>query len=291
MSSFYKNMRSTQIKVGIFITISLLILILSYGWLKDWFLGSKDETISILFDNANSIDKGSSVYYRGVRIGRVVNLTINNEGVLVDISVLKDAFITNDSVFIIRDKDMLGTKIVDITPGNSPIRINNNIVYNGTSMSGLSDLISRLIGLTISFEEIIVNMPLNNSFFAKIDDIFTATNNVISELEALVINVNNSEIFDIVSDIKEISSKLDTIIVDTTEQIGNTFTNLDTFLMKSDMFISALQDNLEKEDSNLNMLFNDKVLYENLLNSTKEIETLIKDIKENPRKYFKFSVF
>ena len=36
---------------------------------------------------------------------------------------------------------------------------------------------------------------------------------------------------------------------------------------------------------------NDEALYNNLMNSSKELELLIKDLKSNPKKYVHFSVF
>ena len=38
------------------------------------------------------------------------------------------------------------------------------------------------------------------------------------------------------------------------------------------------------------MLINDQDLYLNLEKSSKELETLIKDIKENPNRYVSFSI-
>ncbi|MDP3353611.1 MAG: MCE family protein, partial [Flavobacteriaceae bacterium] len=36
---------------------------------------------------------------------------------------------------------------------------------------------------------------------------------------------------------------------------------------------------------------NDKELYENLKNASKEMEELLKDVKENPKRFVHFSIF
>jgi phospholipid/cholesterol/gamma-HCH transport system substrate-binding protein len=48
---------------------------------------------------------------------------------------------------------------------------------------------------------------------------------------------------------------------------------------------------LESGDGSMAKLLNDKELYENLKNTSKEMEELLKDVKDNPKRYVHFSIF
>ena len=291
MSHFYKNIKKTEFKVGIFVTISFIMLFFSYSWLNDWFISSKNDIIKVQFDNANNLDKGSSVYYRGVRIGRVSSISIENYGVIISLSVTKNIFIANDSNFVIKDKDMLGSKIVDITPGISTSTLNPDLLYFGTSSSGLSSLISRLIQLADKFEVMLQQIPLNDGLFERIEGIISNTENTMSGMEFFVNNLNNQDLFVLITEMKSVLSSFDGFINETNTNMLDTFTRLNNLLVNSNHIVDIMKANIENEDSNINKIFNDKELYENLVNSTKQLEALIIDVKENPRKYFRVSVF
>ena len=48
---------------------------------------------------------------------------------------------------------------------------------------------------------------------------------------------------------------------------------------------------IEKGEGNAGLLLKDDKLYKNLESSTKKLDALIEDIKQNPKRYLKFSVF
>jgi len=55
--------------------------------------------------------------------------------------------------------------------------------------------------------------------------------------------------------------------------------------------INNLQENIFREEGLIYRLLNDEELYDSLIKSANELETLLNDIRKNPRRYFRFSVF
>ena len=55
--------------------------------------------------------------------------------------------------------------------------------------------------------------------------------------------------------------------------------------------IQAITEKILQEDNSLNKLITEKELYENLLKATANLDSLLKDIKKNPKKYFQIKVF
>ena len=54
--------------------------------------------------------------------------------------------------------------------------------------------------------------------------------------------------------------------------------------------LDEISKKISDSEGSLGMFINDKDLYTNLENSSKELEALIKDIKLNPKRYFGFSL-
>ncbi|MCL2063331.1 MAG: MlaD family protein [Candidatus Cloacimonetes bacterium] len=291
MAHFYKNMKKTELKVGIFVIISLLLLFFSYSWLNDWFLSGRNDTIQVLFDNVSNLEKGSSVYYRGVRVGRVSALRIELDGVIVEMSIIKDTFIDKNAVFLIKDRDVMGTKMVEIFPGDSFDRLNTNDIYRGTSLPGLVDLITRLSELMESMDILLSKIEFNEDFIERIDRIISNTDNSLRGLDVLIGKINDSDIFEVFSDLRNISSRFEDLMNDTSNSLVTTFALMDTLLLNTTVFMDFLHENIAKEESNLHRFLNETELYDNLLNSAKELESLINDVKENPRKYFRITIF
>jgi phospholipid/cholesterol/gamma-HCH transport system substrate-binding protein len=221
----------------------------------------------------------------------VNSLHIVAEGVLVNLSILGDVFIDKGSSFVVKDHDMMGTKSVDIVPGNSGERVQAGEIYNGRSLPGLTDLIPSLNVLSDRFETLLIALEQNDELFKKIDQIITNTDSGIAEIQNLLTNLNTSDIWSAFTEIRNASYSVVNLVNDNTEGLLSTFAKLDTLIIQSTGLISNLHDNVSKEDGNLHRLLNDDELYDNLVRSVKEIETLINDIKQNPRRYFKFSIF
>ncbi|MCK4654623.1 MAG: hypothetical protein KAU01_09255, partial [Candidatus Cloacimonetes bacterium] len=103
------------------------------------------------------------------------------------------------------------------------------------------------------------------------------------------------------SNASEISERLSRIIKNNEENINQTFalsseviTKLNKTLNKMEDVTQNFQeisDKMLQEDSSFNRLITEKDLYENLLKATVSLDSLLKDIKENPKRYFKIKVF
>ena len=55
--------------------------------------------------------------------------------------------------------------------------------------------------------------------------------------------------------------------------------------------IDKITNQINNKEGSLGLLINDKQLYNNLQNASKELEQLLRDLKDNPGKYVQFSVF
>ena len=291
MSHFYKNIREIEVKVGFFVIICLLILFLSYSWLLNWFLGNKYITVKVIFDSVGSLEKGHSVYYRGVLVGRVRSMEITNDGVLVNLYVEKGTNFQTTDLFYVKDKDMMGTKMVDVVPGKIPKPLINQSIYQGQNIPGLADLVAKFNYLTEYLEVFIAKIESNGELFAQLEKIINRVDQSLIGAQGIIDDLNKSDLLLSFTELKKASSSIVELTEGLAEPLDTAFTQIDSFITTTQILVNSIQKNLDNEDSNFNKIFNDEELYNNLVDSTKEVKFLLEDIKENPKKYFKFSVF
>jgi phospholipid/cholesterol/gamma-HCH transport system substrate-binding protein len=78
------------------------------------------------------------------------------------------------------------------------------------------------------------------------------------------------------------------------EKIDAIITNLEDFSRSLDelsTLMAEINRKIQEKEGSVGRLMGEEELYENINEASEELKLLLEDIKKNPRKYFKFSVF
>ena len=123
--------RNKSIKLGLFISIGITILILGIYiiGLRQSIFGTSLNVRGI-FTDVRGLQIGSNIRFAGIDIGAVRNITIiNDTSILVDFMLDKDVkkFIRKDSKAVVTVTGLLGNKVVNIMPGS----FNSEIIEEG----------------------------------------------------------------------------------------------------------------------------------------------------------------
>ena len=102
------------------------------------------------FNDANGLQKGNSVRYVGVHVGKVEKVTPSRNGVDVTMKIDKGTEIPRDSKIVITTDGLLGEKIVSISPGADRSHLLADGDYidgkQGKTMDDMMDSASKLMG-------------------------------------------------------------------------------------------------------------------------------------------------
>lgn len=138
--------RGLELKVGIFVAVGLAILaalVVQFGRLGEGFKTTYDLTIH--FEDASGLLKGSDVLLGGAKIGQVSEqprLVANGPGVDVPLRIYDYAHIPVGSKFLIGSSGLLGDRYVTVNPpsGKPTGYIAAGARIEGTREQGISDL-------------------------------------------------------------------------------------------------------------------------------------------------------
>lgn len=128
--------KRSELIVGIFILTGLVLLgglILQFGRFSEYFAGNY--TVTLVFDDASGLIKGSEVRMGGARIGRVAKIPELNEAVQVEVvlAIDKTIRIPADSSYQISSATLLGDKLIIVTP---PATMSGAFVAPGSHLRG-----------------------------------------------------------------------------------------------------------------------------------------------------------
>lgn len=142
---------SAEAKVGLVTIVGVLlftfvVLTLAHAEI----FGKPGFVVHTEFKDANGLQKGNSVRYVGVHVGKVESVKPSRDGVDVAMKLEKGTEIPRDSKVTVTTDGLLGEKIVSITPGNDK----NHLLVDGDYIDGsqsknmddMMDSASKLMG-------------------------------------------------------------------------------------------------------------------------------------------------
>lgn len=135
-----------ELKVGIFVALGLAMIagfVVEFGRLGEGF--KTYYNLTIRFQDASGLLKGSDVLFSGAKIGRVADyphLVREGQGVAVPLRIYDYVKIPKDSKFTIGSSGLLGDRFVAVSMPPAPFKefIPKNSTVEGARQTGIDDL-------------------------------------------------------------------------------------------------------------------------------------------------------
>ena len=303
-----------EVKVGILVTVSLAALLWGLNYLKGKDVFKSRKKYFAVYNSVDGLVASNPVFMNGFRIGIVnsINFMPDKSGrLLVSLLIEDDVFISRNSIARIYNSDLIGTKALRIDLGNENEPLSNGDTLYAEVEVGFADKVGKeLTPLREKTERLIVSIDSMVHMMKKVLDPNTQNN-----IQSGVAHMNNTmAAFDemLNSDKGKLKIMLDNLasitsnLKENNEQITNIITNLSsiTDTLVGEHFVNTIA-NAEKVmeethimmakinngEGSLGQLVNNKSLYNNLDSTAFNLDALLKDMKENPKRYVHFSVF
>jgi phospholipid/cholesterol/gamma-HCH transport system substrate-binding protein len=286
-----------EVKVGLFVLIGVAAFLVALFTLTDvgTFRGRYYTTTTI--ESAGGMRSGDPVQMRGVNIGRVTDFTMVPGGVAVTLEIYNRYDVPEDSRVAVRSAGLLGGMVVEVVPGTSSERANQEDVLSGTIEADLMSSAGALgsqAGTVLDRATLLLSDETVGSVGASaaelqvlLGDLAALAAQQRQELAGLSASLRRSaegverattgpELEQAVSNIEQLTARLD----QTTVTLGAASSSLETVLGR-----------VERGEGTLGKLTTDSSLYDNLNAAASSLQELVADIREDPRRYLNISVF
>ena len=296
---FYQNKKNTEFKVGLFTIIAIIVLAASYMWFTET-LQSKDMTlVKVKFHNAGNVEVGSSVTVSGVKKGRVKKIEVAPDGVVIDLQVQVDFPLKQGTQFSVIESNLMGDVQVEIIPSTIGEELDLSLIQNGEKRYGLMKLVSELSSVVVDFQMIIDKIAGDGNFVMQLDSVIDTTQMVIGKINKSL-DKNTGEFEKLIQNANQLTAKLNKLVTTNEESISNSLeksseviasvnSTLDD-IKETSTSIRKITDKMQNEKNTINKLMNDEALYKNLMRSSARLDSLLKDIKDNPKRYFNIKI-
>lgn len=312
---------SNELKIGVLATVAIVLFIIGYNFLKGTDVFSSTDTFYARYNEVDGLGLSNFVKIKGLNVGRVTDLVLEkgkDGNIIVEFTVDEDFKLPKGTVARIISSDLLGTKAINLELADTTIFYQNGDTISSALQESLSKSVQAELlpvkqkaeNLLSSIDSVltiirtIFNEKTTNDIKESVSSITSTLNHINNSAENIegLLDKNTTRIDRIFANIESISIMLK----DNTDNITAVLSNLNNItdtLAKSNLkqAIASAQDALETTadildkikngKGSMGMLVNDDKLYNNLEQSSKDLDLLLKDLKENPGEYVHFSIF
>jgi len=280
----------TEIYIGIVVFTALILLIFGIIWGKRLPIFSQYKVYNAVFGNAQGVEKGDPVMVHGIKKGEITDIILLKDKVMIEFRIDRDVVIFSDAQVYLEIEELIGGKQLSVFPGNSNLPLEKDETLMGENKGDIRIFMAKSIVI-----------------MDKVDSLLSTVNNIVrrNKIKHLISNLeqvsfqtkellkeNRKNISSTISTLNSISMKFQAD--STLDNINTTLDNLSNTVVLLDTTITLLHpviERLKNEQSTFGKMTGDKIFYEQLVSTTNSLDSLIKDIKKNPRKYLHFSLF
>lgn len=303
---------SREFKVGLAVLAAILIFIFGVRFMEDVPLFRGTYTLHTALDDASGLSSGNAVQLNGVKVGSVeeVSLSKGANQARVDFRIKEDVTITEGARTRVGGFSALGNVYLKIIPGPSsnPALSAGGFVPAATEPTGINavvnDLEERAPKLFEHFTSVLENadetLHQTNQLLANsnsdLRQTLTSVRQSARTLESLMQSqrprleqtLTNMEAFS--ADLRQLTGENADSLNRAVHQLNRTLTQADRnmgALETTTDDLNAILGKIQRSEGTLGLMVNDSTLYVRLDSTARNLNQLVDDFKNHPRRYLR----
>jgi len=296
--------RDRELKVGALVIVGVVSIFVALFTLTDAAMFRGRYIIGSTVPNAGGIRRGDPVQMHGVNIGRVMGFEISQAGVKVSLEIEGEYPIPRDSRLELRSSGLLGGMVANVVPGSAKEVLRRGDEIPGGIASGVFEQVDELAGAAskavdrmqaLLSDETVTNVQEGSGELRQVLQEMQATvaeqrKDLLALTRSLRRSAEGIEPVTTGPELKRSIERMDALTARMDEVIGS--------LDRSSRSLETVMGRIERGEGSLGKLTTDEQLYVNaaeaaasLSKAAEELRQLATDVRNQPKKYLKISVF
>lgn len=301
-----------ETKVGLLALISIIIGYFGFQFLKGLDIFSKTNNYYVFYPDVQGLKASNLVTLNGVAVGRVEQVIAlpQQNRVQVLVNIKKEIPLSENTEAVLFDESLLGGKAIRLNLVAGKRSLAESDTLKGTKEVSLTDLLKeKALPLVKNADSLIITLnqvvgtfkgtaTYLNKVLATTDQTLATTgsnlNGTIAEnriaLKAALANVQTltADLVQTQKMLTPILGKFNTLSDSlTTLRLGNTLNKVNQNLADLEKILASV----EKGNGTLGKMAKDEALYRNLNNVASNLDRLLINFKQEPKRYVHFSLF
>ena len=298
--------RRDEVLVGIFLTTAVAIALLGTLWLVRGGLSS-GYPLYAKFAWGQNLKPGQPVLLAGVNVGNVRDVKLRNDGFLdVILRVNDDVKVPKNSVASVKPVGIFGDAAIALTPkGPSTISFQpSDTVPVGMSDTDIQTIMNHVDTIAVTVQTMTKTLNAELVAAGGIRDIRKSLANA-AELSAnatrLSIQLNaiaaeqNRNLSQVMASFKRAASAVDSASIDSTmknfKKSSESLTRIASNLDSTTKRVNNLVGGVERGEGTVGKFLKDTLLYRDLRGLVSQADSVLADLKANPKKYINLRIF
>lgn len=313
--------RYKPIFIGLTFILAIFLFVWGYNFLKGKNIFKEEVRYYAKYGDVSGLTVANAVMINGLRIGQVSSIKFDPDmsgDIIVELVLHKDFPVPSNSIARIFSADLMGSKSINLKLGDAIGLAKSGDTLRSSTEASLKDEVNAQVqpikvkaeNLLSSIDSLVVAIQtvFNESARDNLTKSFDNISQTFSNLETTTSNIDTlveAEANRIASILKNVDSLAYTLSQNR-EGISNIIANLETFsdtLTKTDIAgtferannslaqLETILTQINEGQGTLGMLMYNDTLYVEIERSAEELNKLLRDIRENPKRYVKFSLF
>ena len=295
--------REKQLFLGAVIFLAIAIAVLGAAWLSENYAGAAGGyQLHVFFDSVPGLQPGDPVFIRGVWAGKVLDIGLTYGLPLVSIGFAEFRNLPRDSKVLLQAEGLLGGKMIDVQVGTASDRVYaDHDTLRGSSEGGIEEMAEHAGVLAQRLEAVLADRNLGHFevLLANLDSAAATLKQTVSENRETLASVLDSadaatrNARDMIGENRPDVRRVVENMRLTTDRLDGVTRNIETVLESLRRSLSDLNEvsgRLRRGEGTLGRLIQDDTLYRDLQRTLVSVDSLINDIKEDPKRYLNVDV-
>jgi len=288
-----------EVLVGLIVTAAIVVTVLGSLWLARGGL-SKGYPLYAKFPWGAGLKQGQPVLLVGVNVGYVDQVDLHQDGTLVTtLRIQKSYQVPVTSKATVVPNGIFGDMAIAVTPSRPDPRSfkPGDTIPIGPSTPGIADLTSKADSITKSVNAMTTALEREMVAGGGIRDLrqtIAATNRMANEFAA-VASEQSKQLTATMTSLRRATSAIDPAKVDSTitnfRTASANMAAMSADLKQTSTKLDAILAKVDSGNGSAAKLLNDPGVYNDLRGVLQRMDSLLADIKKNPKRYINVKVF